>query len=110
MRHDMRKSGSQEIISLEEYLDRRQKIKEKESKKRTEKNRKEPRLDVGRALRLIILFRIILIGKLIWLLVIASDIFVYQCVGIMKDRDNDRTGNGSFQHSHCSRAVCESKK
>ena len=75
MRHDMRKSGSQEIISLEEYLDRRQKIKEKESKKEQRKTEKRPRLDVGRALRLIILFRIILIGKLIWLLVIASDIF-----------------------------------
>lgn len=40
MRHDMRKSGSQEIISLEEYLDRRQKIKEKESKKEQRKTEK----------------------------------------------------------------------
>lgn len=42
MRHDMRKSGSQEIISLEEYLDRRQKIKEKESKKEQRKTEKSP--------------------------------------------------------------------
>lgn len=42
MRHDMRKSGSQEIISLEEYLDRRQKIKEKESKKNREKQKRAP--------------------------------------------------------------------
>ena len=42
MRHDMRKSGSQEIISLEEYLDRIQKIKEKESKKEHRKTEKSP--------------------------------------------------------------------
>ena len=42
MRNDMRKSGSQEIISLEEYLDRRQKIKEKESKKEQRKTEKSP--------------------------------------------------------------------
>ena len=42
MRHDMRKNGSQEIISLEEYLNKRKKIKEREAKKEQKRAEKSP--------------------------------------------------------------------
>lgn len=42
MRRDTEKDGSQEIISLEEYLNKRQKIKEKETGKERKKTEKSP--------------------------------------------------------------------
>lgn len=42
MRHDVREDGRREVISLEEYLDKRQKIKEKEGKKERRRTEKSP--------------------------------------------------------------------
>ena len=96
MRNSERKDISQEAISMEEYLSKRQKIKEAQQRRRSREKEKSPAWMWACSLPRIFGGALLVGGR-----AAVLDIFVHQSVGVQKDGDDKGADDGGFQKAHC---------
>ena len=87
--------NEQETISIEEYLNRRRKLREKERRNRKEQTYEKE----SSPWMLAELSGFVFIVRIIRIIFAKQP--VEQCIGIEKNRNEDRTGNGSFKEPMC---------